>query len=146
MRKMFHIRQRRWADCGVATIAMAAGVAYERVLESVAPDCFVHGLWSGEMLHALLKITGRDWSLAEFDGETTLKDFDFPEGPAIVCIDRPEMAHYWARHYAVVAGNVIYDPLLKAPLSMEEAKGDHHGAWRVVGLMTGGLASTSSKV
>lgn len=145
MRKMFHIRQRRWADCGVATIAMAAGVAYERVLESVAPDCFVHGLWSGEILHALLKITGRDWSFVEFDGEITLKDFPFPEGPAIICIDRPEMAHYWARHYAVIAGNVIYDPLLKEPLSMEEAKGDHHAAWRVVGLMTDGFASLSSQ-
>lgn len=136
MRRIIHIRQRRWADCGVATIAMAAGVAYERVLESVAPDCFVHGLWPGEILHALLKITGRVWSLAEFDGETTLGKFSFPEGPAIVCVDRPEMAHYWARHYSVVAHNVIYDPLLKEPLDLDAARADHHGHWRVAGLIT----------
>ncbi len=137
MQNIYHIRQRRWADCGVATIAMAAGVAYERVLESVAPDCFVHGLWSGEILHALLKITGRVWSLAEFDGETTVEKFDFPLSRAIICINRPEMAHYWARHYAVVADDVLYDPLLKEPLSMEAARADHHAAWRVVGVITG---------
>ncbi|HYG11257.1 MAG TPA: hypothetical protein VD835_15020 [Pyrinomonadaceae bacterium] len=135
MQNIIHIRQRRWADCGAATIAMVAGVAYERVLESVAADFFIHGLWYGEILHALFKITGRLWTLREFDGQTTLKDFAFPAAASIVCVVRPEMGRYWARHYAVVADGVLFDPLLKEPLSLDAARADHHAAWQVVGLI-----------
>lgn len=54
-----HIKQRGYADCGVSCIAMFCNVDYERVLASVPPDVYFHGLYAGEILHAIKKISGR---------------------------------------------------------------------------------------
>lgn len=60
-----HIQQRGYADCGVACIAMITEVEYERVLASVPPDVYFHGLYAGEIIHAIKKISGRNCGYVE---------------------------------------------------------------------------------
>lgn len=129
---MEHIPQKfKEGDCGIATIALATNVTYERVLESVAPDACQHGIWVAELLHSLKKITGEEWSTKYYS--TTfpqLSQYEFPKCPAVYGVIRLEAGNKW--HYVFSDGEYFYDPLLPDKITIEQAKLDYHSGWCIM--------------
>lgn len=104
--------QRGYADCGVACIAMAANVEYERVLASVAPDVYFHGMYYGEVLHALKKILGKDFILYEEKDDIKLSDLDLKIGKYILFVERDFQYEdpLVKTHYVFINFGMFHDP------------------------------------
>ena len=131
---MNHVQQKLpEGDCGVAVLAIVTNTSYERVLQSVAPDAVTHGLWYSEMLHALLKITGKHWGVIDFTTDSafkiqpTIRDYKFSDMPVILGIVRPDAGYIF--HYIAIAEGQLHDPLLPDALPLESAKTGYHGDW-----------------
>ena len=61
--KMRHLRQLTDVDCGVACVAMLAGVSYARAMEAAAPGGLVEGrgIYNRELAEVLSRATGAPW-------------------------------------------------------------------------------------
>lgn len=110
-----HIQQKGYADCAVACIAMAAEVEYERVLASVPPDVYFYGMYWGEVLHALKKITKKDWTLYIENGDVSLSHLigHIPVVPdSILFVERDFQYEdpLIRSHYVFVKDGILYDP------------------------------------
>lgn len=117
-------------DCIVCCIAMALNVTYERVMQSVAPDVVPHGMWYGEVLHTIKKITGDDWAITQYTSPMQLSQYKFPSHACIYGVVRTEAAD--AYHYIVSDGEYLYDPLLPEKILLFDAKLDYHSGWQIV--------------
>jgi hypothetical protein len=132
-----HIQQRGYADCGVACIAMAAGVEYERVLASVAPDCREYGLYWGEVLHALKKITKKEWKHKEFSS-VYFRDLDRPNRPVILYVERTGGfdSEIIRTHYIYITGTYgltdFRDPTRPEAEQFNLMKNSEIGNWKVL--------------
>jgi hypothetical protein len=94
-----HIKQKGYADCAVACIAMACNVEYERVLASVPPDVYFHGLYAGEVIHAIKKISKRE--------------FGYVEVPNVSFIDYFKALHQYRTEILIVERSGEWDDITK---------------------------------
>jgi hypothetical protein len=118
---MVHVRQKGLFDCGVAVAAIVAQVPYDTVL-----DRLIAGLSANScvpervLLRTLEDITCLAWrSYEPRKPRPRVGECFFPDSPTPVIIQRAN----GSRHYIVVCGDCVYDPLQEMPFVQNEYPG-----------------------
>lgn len=100
------IRQRRENDCGVAVVAMVAGVSYQRALAAFTPEVrrrmtsLRAGTSTRDVANALVAL---GWQCDARLRPLRKRDLDALTGRAILCVRYPEKgAHTW--HWCAFLG------------------------------------------
>lgn len=106
-----HVPQRAGMDCGVACVAMAAGVSYEAAAAAIGRWPRTKGVSSLRGAAALERLTGRRWvCLAPTNPAYPLSEYSrWSRRPALVLVGRRGWAA-GAAHWVVVAGKAVHDP------------------------------------
>lgn len=128
-----HITQKADSgDCAVPCIALYCNVPYERVMQSVPPDVYEHGLWLAEVLHTIEKISNVTPSMSYYNDKSIrqLSRYEFPKQAAIYGCLRIEAGNTF--HYVFSDGEYLHDPLLPDAISLSSAKTDYHSGWLIV--------------
>lgn len=111
------IRQRRKNDCGVACVAMLAGVSYARAL-AVAPYYPKDGLTVGVLMKMLKKLTGKRTTYFS-KRYRTIRCYRSKKQLKILRIVHPDKDK---GHFIVTDGVRFYDPSEKQPILISRAK------------------------
>ena len=135
-----HVKQRCNMDCGVACIAMMAGVPYERAYAVVHPGVCSWGLWYGEIMAAIYRLTGRTPRLTVRRQPTSLWLYlkrVRVRAPEIVLCRRKEVPPGVDPHHYFVTDETeaVYDPLRDGPVAREDVARSAQGGWIVVGIV-----------
>jgi hypothetical protein len=139
--KSKHIQQKSYADCGISCIAMACNVPYDRVLASVAPDSHLYGLYYGEVLHALYKISNKKWVVVDYelDGRNSKLSDMYPhkDMKRIFFVRRNTNFEddKVNKHYIYLEGKILYDPSKEIELPASELKNSPYKDWPVLAVI-----------
>ena len=106
---MIHKKQRGQLDCGVAVLAMCAGISLgesRRLVAELGEGIGrIRGLRVGEMASLLRTTTARRWRVSGPHGG--LADWDAPNG-RVAAIVWPGPGH--VGHWVALCDGVVYDP------------------------------------
>jgi hypothetical protein len=122
-----HIQQRANWDCGVAAIAIVAGLQYDHVAKLV-PCKRPRGLSQRRLLKLLKSATGMEW---RDDGQffCRVESWANSDCPLLLTIKRPWR---WWWHYIAVHRGWVYDPNYDEGCPVQFYDRRHYRAWVVM--------------
>lgn len=114
-----HVFQRRESDCGVACVAMIAGMSYEQAFDAIGyEEDWKHFYTTHRALTNILRELGWNIIWKKF------RSWDAIPGCAIVAVNHRCNRRYF--HWVVFDGAMIFDPL---PESKRMAGGYRASGW-----------------